>query len=85
MPIGHAMQLEMTGKTLGGREGFGSPRSGARPKNDRVTVEQEGRVFDEGAVGMVREIGEADDLVSSLLQRQFVCGMLTVGHRRVDR
>jgi hypothetical protein len=70
------VQREPIGKAGGGRGGLAGARGRARPSDYRMTIENEGGVLDENAIGMVDQVRQTNDLESGSGKRLFVGGVL---------
>src|SRR5690349_13508991 len=61
------------------------PRGCARPRDDRVAVEEQGRVFHENRVRIVGQLWQANDFKTRAGEGLFVFRVLRGGQRSVDR
>ena len=84
-PAGNFMNVKIGPQPFRGRWRLARPgyRSGTR--DDGVGPEQQSRILDENGIGVVGQIGQADNIESRLLQRLLIGFVLRSGERRVDR
>src|SRR4051794_4199333 len=74
----------MAREAVRGRLRFSHSGGSSRASDHGMTVEEQRGVLDEDCVGVVRQVGQADDLEPRIPQRVLVRGMLLRGLARVD-
>jgi hypothetical protein len=82
---GEAPDFEPAGEAGFGRFGFIRARCNSGAEDHRMAVEQQRGVLDEDRVGMIRQLGQADDLEAGVAQRVLIGGVLPLGRACIDR